>query len=146
MEQIDPIRAQQVWSRVRSSEPETPDSLRRLLALEAEIRHICHYLQKNTSLRDSRLLLRLREDSQRLLSTLSGLCMITGIDCAPPAPPSVRGSAEGLLRQCYKTRLSSISLLASLPAECAPRSPLLKRRMEDHAMILLELLGSLPRR
>lgn len=146
MDQINSVQAQRVWQRVRGgSELGETRTLPRLLAMEAEILHICRYLQKNTPLRDSRLLTRLREESQRLQHILAGLALVSDGDVTLAAPPSVRGSAEGLLRSCYQTRLRSVALLEELSGEGLCRSHL-KRRMEEHAMTILELLGQLPRK
>lgn len=142
MEQIDPVQAQRVWQRVRGQEPEEPETLSRLLTLEAEIRHICQYLQRNTHLRDSRMLTRLREESGGFYSILSGLSRLLEADVTVTAPASIRGTAEGLLRQCWKNRQISLSLLPGLPREVPPQ---LKNRMEHNALLMLELLGQLPR-
>lgn len=145
MEPINPIQAQRVWQRVRGPESDQ-DTLTRLLALEAESRHTYQYLQKNTHLRDSRLLARLSEESRRFFHILSGLAMIRDKDVTVTAPPSVRGNAEGLLRQSCRTRLQSLSLLEALGPDCAPSARILKDRMENHLTTILELLGQLPRK
>lgn len=145
MESINPIQAQRVWQRVRGPESEQ-DALARLLALEAESRHTYQYLQKNTHLRDSRLLARLSEESRAFFHILCGLAMVRDRDVTITAPPSVRGNAEGLLRQSWKTRLQSLALLETLGPDCAPCSRILKDRMEHHLAAIVELLGHLPRK
>lgn len=145
MESIDLKQAQRVWSRVHPPEPEV-DELNRLLALESELRHIYQYLQKNTSLRDSRLLARLREESRRFFHILAGLAAVSGRDVTVTAPPSVRGNAEGLLRQSYLTRRKAMGLLERLPEGCRPCAGLLEQEMEEHCLTLLELLGQLPKK
>lgn len=147
MEQINTAQAQRVWQRVRGSEaPGQASDLSGLLALVAEVRHTYQYLQKNTALRDSRLLARLREESQRMFSTLAGLALVWEQDLTLTAPPAIRGNAEGLLLRCYHTQLRAIGLLDSLPGERTDWAPLLRRRMEEHTMTILELLGQLPRK
>ncbi len=145
MEPINPTQAARVWQRVRGPEPEE-DSLVRLLGLEAECRQIIQYLQKHTPLRDSRGLNRLREESRQFFHILMGLAQIRDMDVTVTAPPSIRGNAEGLLRQSYTTRQKAIVLLGALPPDCAPCAELLKQMMEEHCLSILELLGSLPRK
>ena len=145
MEPINPTQAARVWQRVRGPEQEI-DPLEKLLALEAECRQIWLYLQKNTPLRDSRGLTRLREESRQFFHILMGLALIRGLDVTVTAPSSVRGNAEGLLRQGYVTRQKAIALLHTLPEDCAPCAELLKQMMEEHCLSILELLGSLPRK
>lgn len=145
MEPINPTQAARVWQRVRGPEPEE-DALTRLLALEAECRQLYCWLQKNTPLRDSRGLNRLREESRQFFHILMGLAMVRGMDVTVTAPPSVRGNAGGLLRQSYDIRKKAIGLLSTLPEDCASSTELLKQMMEEHCLSLLELLGSLPRK
>lgn len=145
MEPINPTQATRVWQRVRGPEPEE-DTLTRLLALEAECRQIYLYLQKNTPLRDSRGLARLREECRQFFQSLMGLALVRGMDVTVTAPPSVRGNPEGLLRQSYATRRKLLALLEALPEDCAPASGLLRQGMEAHCLSILELLGSLPRK
>lgn len=142
MESINPTQEAKIWQRVRGNPPEEP-CLGRLLALEAECRQIFHYLQRNTHLRDSRGLARLREDSGRFYHILLGMALIRGLDVTVNAPPAVRGNPEGLLRQSHTTRQKAIALLEELPPE---DRKLLKPRMEEHRLSLLELLGQLPRK
>ena len=142
MESINPVQAQRVWQRVRGADP-GEDALARLLALEAECRQMYQYLQRNTHLRDSRWLARLREESGRFHHTLLGMALIRGQDVTVSAPPAVRGNPEGLLRQSHATRQRALALLEELPPE---DRKLLKPKMEEHRLILLELLGSLPRK
>ena len=146
MEQIDPAQAQRVWQRVQPSRQEEP-ALPKLLTLEAEARHIYHYLHRNTPLRDSRLLIRLRDDSCRFFGILSGLCLLEQGEVTVTAPPSLRGNAEGLLRLCWRQRLQSLALLESgkIPAEFAPAAKLLAEHMKEHSLLLLELLGRFSR-
>ena len=145
MEQINPAQAQRVWNRVRGPEPEG-ETLARLLALEAECRQICQYLQRNTHLRDSRGLGRLMEESRRFFHILSGMALAAEEDVTVIAPPSVRGNAVGLLRQCLITRRRSITFVDSLSPERFPGTVLLKREMEQNCLTILELLGQLPRK
>ena len=142
MESINPTQEAKVWQRVRGTPPEE-QSLEKLLALEAEFRQICQYLQRNTTLRDSRGLSRLLEESGRFFHMLMGLALIREADVTVTAPPSVRGNAGGLLRQSYAARKKSIALLEGLPLE---ERRLLKPKMEEHCLSILELLGQLPRK
>ena len=142
MESINPTQAAQVWQRVRGNPPEE-QTLEKLLALEAECRQIFHYLQRNTHLRDSRGLARLREDSGRCYHILLGMASLRGLDVTVSAAPAVRGNPEGLLRQSCTTRQKSIALLEELPPG---ERALLKPLMDAQLLCLLELLGSLPRK
>lgn len=145
MEQINPVQAQRVWQRVRG-EDASADPLPRLLALEAEVRHTYHYLQKNTPLHDSRLLSQLREESRRFSCILMGLCRAAEKDVTVQAPPSVRGNAEGLLQRCYRTRCQIIALVQTLPSGQTCGASLLQQKMEHHALTVLELLGQISRK
>lgn len=142
MEQIDPARAQRVWQRVTGTEAKEP-ALSRLLALEAEARHIYHYLQRSAPLRDSRVLAQLREESGRFFHILSGLCLLAEGDVTVTAPPSLRGNPEGLLRLCWRQRRKSLALLGSeeIPGEFADAANALSDQMQRHCLLLLELLG-----
>lgn len=142
MESINPTQEARIWQRVRGNPPQE-HTLEQLLALEAEFRQICQYLQRNTPLRDSRGLNRLREESGRFYHILLGLAQVLEQDVTVTAPPAVRGNAGGLLRQSYATRQRSIALLEHLPLE---ERKLLKQKMEAHCLSILELLGSLPRK
>lgn len=144
MEPINPIQAQRVWQRVRAPESEQ-EILARLLTLEAEIRHTCQYLQKNTPLRDSQGLTWLSRESRSFFHILSGLSLVRNLDVTVTAPPSVRGNAEGLLRQTVRTRLQTLALVQQLGQESEPAATLLRKRMEHHLTSILELLGQLPR-
>ena len=141
MESINPTQAQRVWQRVKGPESQE-DLFARLLALEAECRQIIGYLQKHTHLRDSRGLSRLREDCGQFFHMLRGLSLIGGLDVTVTAPPSVRGNPEGLLRQYWVTRQKIIVLLEGLEEPC---NRLLKQTMEEHSLLVLNLLGQLPR-
>ena len=145
MEQINPAQAQRVWSRVRGPEPEG-DTLARLLALEAECRQICHYLHRNTPLRDSRGLGRMTEESRRFFHILNGMALAAEEDVTVVAPPSVRGNGIGLLRQCLTTRRRAIALVETLSPERFPESKPLSGEMERSCLTILELLGQLPRK
>lgn len=142
MDQITPAQAHQVWQRVRGGN-EQDDPLPRLLALEAQMQHIYHYLRRNTPLRDSRLLSRLLEDSRRFAAVLAGVCVQLELDHTIQAPPSVRGNCTGLLRLCFQTRMESLSLLDRLPKAVAAATGILRHQMENHTLTLLELLGQI---
>lgn len=145
MDQLTPAQAHQVWQRVRGgNEQESP--LPRLLALEAQMQHIYHYLRRNTPLRDSRLLARLLEDSRRFAAVLAGICVQLEQDHTIQAPPSVRGNCTGLLRLCYQTRMESLSLLSRLPDVVTAPTAHLRHQMEAHTLTLLELLGQIRER
>ena len=139
MEPINPAQEAKVWQRVRGNPPEEP-GIGKLLALEAECRQIIGYLQRNTPLRDSRSLGRLREECGQFFRMLKGLAMIRGQDVTVTAPPSVRGNPEGLLRQYWHTRQKSIRLLDGMGEPCAR---LLRQKMEEHSLAVLHLLGQL---
>lgn len=142
MESINPTQAQRVWQRVRGPE-QTEDVFARLLALEAECRQILSVLHRNTPLRDSRGLSQLREECRQFFHILLGLSMVRELDVTVTAPPSVRGNPEGLLRQLWQTRQKSLKLLEGMEDPCAG---LLRARMEEQSLVVLELLGSLPRK
>ena len=142
MESINPTQAQRVWQRVRGPE-QAEDVFARLLALEAECRQILIVLHRNTPLRDSRGLSHLREECRQFFHILLGLAMVRELDVTVTAPPSVRGNPEGLLRQFWQTRQKSLKLLEGMEDPCAG---LLSARMEEQSLVVLELLGSLPRK
>lgn len=142
MESINPAQEAKVWQRVRGNPPEE-QTLGKLLAMEAECRQICQYLQRNTHLRDSRGLARLREECGKFYHILLGMASVRGLDVTVSAPPAVRGNPEGLLRQSHATRQRAIALLEELPPE---DRKLLKPKMEEHRLSILELLGQLPRK
>lgn len=144
MEPINPEQAQRVWQRVRGPGAES-DTLEMLLALESECRQLLLCLQKTAPLRDSRGLNRLREECRRFSHIFLGLAMVREADVTVTAAPAVRGNAEGLLRQCYAVRRKAIGLLRALPEDSAFCAELLSQRMEEHCLLVLELLGSLPR-
>ena len=143
MEQLTPIQARQVWQRVRGDTEENP--LSRLLALEAEIRHTYRWLQTHTMLRDSGLLIRLREDSCRFYGILAGMGSVLELELTVEAPPSVRGNPEGLLRRCFRSRMEAVALLSSLPPALKPNATRLESQMIAHSLNQLELLGKLPK-
>ena len=142
MEPINPTQAARVWQRVHGPAQEEHPLLR-LLALEAECRQICQYLQRNTALRDSRGLHHIREECRRFFHMMQGLAQMLELDVTVTAPPAVRGNPEGLLRQLWQTRQKSIALLDGMEESWAG---LLKKRMEEQTLAVPELLGSLPRR
>ena len=144
MDPLTPDQARQVWQRVRGGDTGS-DPLPRLLALEAELRHIYHWLQTHTLLRDNHLLARLREDSGRFSAILKGLCLVLDREYTVQAPPSVRGNPEGLLRQCFRDRAESLRLLSALPDGARESAALLEKQMQVHSLNLLELLGKLPK-
>lgn len=149
MDKIDPAQAQRVWQRVQGTRsPDDVQALPRLLALESEAWHTYTYLAKNTPLRDSKLLARLREQSMSQYNTLAGLHLFTTGDRPAQTPqPALRGNAEGLLRLAFRNRQQFLALLdsAQLPAELAFVLPLLRDQTEAHCRLLLELLGWLCR-
>lgn len=145
MESINPAAAQRVWQRVRGDAPDPNDALCQLLSSEAEIRAIYQYLLRDSFLRDSRLLSRLREESSQFSHILTGISRMSGETAALPAPPSIRGNPEGLLRQSFSARCRALEALNRLSGTASLWVPELKDRMEKHCLILLELLGRLPR-
>ena len=146
MESINPAAAQRVWQRVRGDAPDPNDALCQLLASESEIRAIYQYLLRDSFLRDSRLLSRLSDESKQFIHILSGISLTNGESAVLPAPPSIRGNPQGLLLQSFKTRCRCLEMLNRLPGTVSLCAPELKHRMEKHCLLLLELLGRLPRK
>ena len=143
MEQIDPIRAQQVWNRVRGGEPPA-DVLPRLLALEQEAGQIYAQLAGFSVLSASRVLARLREECIQFIRIYQGMLALTDGGKAPPQPRnSLRGNPEGFLRRCWDLRQKSIALLdtGKFPPQLTVTAEQMKSRTEDHCLMILELLG-----
>lgn len=147
MEQIDPVQATRVWQRVRGEQSPADQTLQKLLALEAEAGAAYAYIAKHMG--ENRLLQALREQNRSFINCLTGICLIT-TEQRPsiPGPPSIRGNAEGLLRQCWKQRQLVLSLVEGIQAtaEFKPVFSLLRTRNIDHCRIILELLGQLARK
>lgn len=147
MDQIDPTQAARVWQRVRGEAPAGDQTLPRLLALEAEAGATYAYLGK--FMVENRLLQALREQNRSFLRCLTGIWVITTEQApAPLTPPSIRGNAEGLLRQSFKTRQQLLSLVEGIQttAELKPVFAFLRTKYIDHCRLILELLGQTSRR
>lgn len=145
MEQIDPVRAQQVWNRVRGTE-QAPDSLLKLLALEQEAGQIYAQLARTPALSGSKVLSRLREESAAFTRIYQGMIALTSPG-KPPAPPrnSLRGNPEGFLRHCWELRQKSLALLESgkFPPQFTGTAELMQEKILEHSLLILELLGHL---
>ena len=144
MDQIDPIQARQVWSRVRGGQSRE-DPLPRLLELELETELIYSHLGKMPPLSGQRLMARLRQENRKTLMILSGICSLTQIPRPIQPRHSLRGTPEGLAQQCWELRKKGLALLedSSLPGLPEGVADRLRDWYEGHALGLLELLGLL---
>lgn len=147
MDQIDPIQARQVWSRVRSGQSRE-DPLRLLTELELEAELFYSHLARLPMFSGNRLLPRLRQENRKLLLTLWGIGSLTELPPPPQPRHSLRGTPEGMVQQCWELRKKALALLGEAPLPGLPEgvTDQLRDRYETHALGLLELLGLLQNR
>ena len=148
MEAYDPVKAAQVWQRVRGGQPAEPvrETLLPLIAEEMADATIYLALSRQLTGRESEVLRRLFEEEQSHAACLKGIyTLTTGNRPVIRNTPPARESPELTLRKCYGREmrcLAQYEARANHP-EYGPVFSRLAAQEREHCRIILELLGRL---
>ena len=146
MSTIDPTKAQQVWQRVRSQQPDPREGLQELIAREWEVASACLQLSRRLTGKESLLLRQLHDKEQGHMSCLKGIyTLITGQRPHARAAIMNAGFPETELRRCYGKQMQNLAEYErrSSHPEYGHIFASLAHQEREHCHLLLEILGSL---
>ena len=151
METIDPAKAARVWQRVRGDAPQEHPEQGLLEMIAREWTDASTYLQLSRQFqgKHSAMLRRMFEEEQAHTACLKGIyTRITGKRPVVKAVSPALTDPEQLLRQCYGRVMQCLARYEqrSSDPEYGQVFARLADQEREHCRLVLELLGSLPRK
>lgn len=148
MESYDPVKAAQVWQRVRGGQPAEPvrETLLPLIAEEMADATIYLALSRQLTGRESEVLRRLFEEEQSHAACLKGIyTLTTGNRPVIRNTPPAREPPELTLRKCYGREMRCLAAYEERMSdrEYGPVFTRLAEQEREHCRLVLEILGNL---
>ena len=148
MDTIDPVKAAQVWQRVRNDSPQTPqlEGLGELIIRESESAATYLLLSRRFQGRPSALLRRLFEQEQAHAACLKGIyTLLTGKRPGFAGVKPVTDDPKKTLRRCYGRQMQCLASYEQRTGdpEYGHIFTRLAQQEREHCHVLLELLGGM---